>query len=415
MMSARASGRSVVWAAAKRTALWTFEHRMLAVAHIAFIALIFIPEGDRTSRSVGLPFLLLMGGLGLISPGRRSLTWSNVLLACAVYLLALLGSSLADADASWEAIWREFRISMLILMFLVITGSLLAAFPGFHRWLFLGAGTVAALAAAANIYLFFEHLLPSEIHSLSDVRLLASIGMPEYANSTNISATYAVMLAAVIAIIAARPPLWQRALLIADALLLWAGVLLTQSRSAYAAVFVAVAVVIATTVRRHRSLALSILATTSLLALAFPLVREVAFGRGSSFRLEVWSKFLDLIIQRPWVGYGPFNRTTITVGDGYVLDQAHNLVLSAWFRGGIVGAAAMAFILLGGIVWSHRHWKQTKIATPLVVMTTIAIAGMFDYQLLVTYPTWPWPTFWLPFGLSIGAEMASRARQRAPS
>jgi O-Antigen ligase len=412
-MSARVGGLSAVWAIVKQTALWTFEHRMLAVAHIAFLALIFFPDGDRISRTAGLPFLLLMAGLGLISPGRRSLTYSNVLLACAVYLLALLGASLADADASWAAIWREFRISTLILMFVAITGSLVSAFPSFPRWLFLGVGTIAALAAAANIYLFFEYLVPAEGVSLSEIRLLASIGMPEYANSTNISATYAVMLAGVVATLTAWPPLWQRALLMVDATVLGAGVLLTQARSAYVAMLMVFAVLLTTSARRYRYLALGTLAVACVVTFAFPVAREVVFARGESFRLEVWSKFADLIMQRPWLGYGPFDPTTIVVGDGYILDQAHNLVLSAWFRGGIAGAVAMAFIICGGIVWSHRHWTETGSPIPLAVMTAIATAGMFDYQLLVTYPTWPWPTFWLPFGLSIGAEMASRLRAQA--
>ena len=54
--------------------------------------------------------------------------------------------------------------------------------------------------------------------------------------------------------------------------------------------------------------------------------------------------------------------------------------------------------------------KALAVLTPVIasVMATIAVAGMFDYQLMVTAPTWPWVTFWLPFGLAIGAEMAVR-------
>jgi hypothetical protein len=30
--------------------------------------------------------------------------------------------------------------------------------------------------------------------------------------------------------------------------------------------------------------------------------------------------------------------------------------------------------------------------------------GMFDYNLLITPPDWPWVTFWLPIALAVGAE-----------
>ena len=90
-------------------------------------------------------------------------------------------------------------------------------------------------------------------------------------------------------------------------------------------------------------------------------------------------------------------------------------MLSAWFRGGIVGACAMGFILCGGILWARRYWLCHGDVVPLCVMVTIAMAGMFDYQLLVTYPTWPWVTFWLPFGLCVGAEMATRKAQQGAS
>ena len=162
-------------------------------AQIACLCLIFAPYGDQLSRSVGLPFLLLMAGFGLLSPGRQSVAYSHVLLACIVYLVAMTLASLAAADAPLADVWRQFRISVLIVAFLAITGSLVAAFPGFPRVLFLVLGTVGALSAAINIFLFSKYMVPTG-SSLFDFRLIASIGMPAYANSTNISATYAVSI-----------------------------------------------------------------------------------------------------------------------------------------------------------------------------------------------------------------------------
>lgn len=400
---------------AKRLAGWAYDRRLLAIALIALVMVVFVPHGERIARAIGLVLVLPLAGLGLVVPGwRHGLAFSVVLLACGAYLCALLASSVAG-DAAWPLLSRQLIPSIAIPVFLAITGSLLVAFPGFPRWLFLGAGTAAAIITGINIYLFFEHLQPANYPALSDVRLVATLGMPGYTNSTNISATCAVMFAGTVAAAlgsGARP--WQRTLLLADAGVFLAAIVLTQARSAALAVLAVLLVLALTAPRRFRYPALAGLAACCLLPLAIPLVMETVLARGASLRPEVWSAFLRLIAEKPWIGYGPFSSVTITVGDGYVLDQAHNLVLSAWFRGGVAGAVAMTCILGAGTWWSLRYWRSTGDRLPLCVTAAVLTAGMLDYQLLATYPTWPWPTFWLPFGLAAGAEMACRKRSRRP-
>ena len=396
----------------KRLALWTFQRRMLMAAQIACLCLIFAPYGDQLSRFVGLPFLLLLAGFGLLSPGRQSVVYSNVLLACFVYLAAMTLASLIAADAPQADVWRQFRISVLIVAFLATTGSLVAAFPAFLRVLFPIVGTVGALSAAINIFLFYEYMVPAS-SSLLDFRLIASIGMPDYANSTNISATYAVLFVGVVCtILRTRPAVWLRAILAVDATILATGMLLTQARSAWLGSFVGLAILALTGSRRTRVAGIAMLLAAIVISLANPVLREALMARGSSSRFEVWSKFIGLIAARPLVGYGSFSPVGIIAAGYYFLDQAHNLVLSAWFRGGIASAFAMMYILFGGTYWSYRYWALTGEVIPLCVMTTIVSAGMLDYQLLATYPAWPWVTFWLPFGLSIGAEMAWRIKTR---
>lgn len=403
------------WFAASigRVALWTFEHRMLAAAHIGFVALILLPGGEWLSRYLGLPVLLLMAGFGLLSPGRRSLVYSNVLLACALYLVAMTMASLVEGDVSWSEVGRQFRVSVLIVAFLAITGSLVAAFPNFPRWLFLGAGTVCAAIAAANIYLFVQYLPNLPGTSVSEFRLISRIGMDEYYNSTNISATYAVMFIGVAASLSyERIRSWKSSILILDAGILGTGILLTQARSAILATFIGLIVLSFRFSRRSRWSLVAVAATAICAGFAIPAIREAILARGTSLRFEVWQQFLGLIMQKPWFGFGSFSPAGITTGDGIFLDQAHNLVLSAWFRGGVASAAAMAFILVAGILWCRRHWQASGDIVPLSVAAVILTAGMFDYQLMATYPTWPWVTFWLPFGLSIGAEMAARIDRR---
>ena len=299
----------------KRLALWTFQRRILMAAQIVCLCLLFLPYGDRLSRSVGLPFLLLIAGLGLLSPGRKSVVYSNVLVACVVYLTAMALASLAAADAPLLDVWRQFRISVLIVAFLVVTGSLVAAFPAFPRVLFLTLGTAGALNAVINIFLFFKYMV-ADASRWTDIRLITSIGMPEYANATNISATYAILFVAVVStIFRTWPTVWLRVILVIDATILAVGILLTQARSAWLASLVGLAILAVTGPRRTRVAGIVVLLAAIAFSLATPVVREALMARGSSFRFEVWSKFIDLIAARPLVGYGSFSPLGI-IADG---------------------------------------------------------------------------------------------------
>jgi O-antigen ligase len=77
--------------------------------------------------------------------------------------------------------------------------------------------------------------------------------MPAYANSTNISATYAVLFVGIVAVILrSRQPIYLKAVLAVDAAILAVGILLTQARSAWLASLVGVAILALTGSRRTR-------------------------------------------------------------------------------------------------------------------------------------------------------------------
>jgi O-antigen ligase len=394
-------------------AAWVYHRELLKAATLIFLAVIFFSQSGAEARTLFYAALLPLAGIGLLSPGRRYLANSVVLWACLVYLLAMLVASAVQPDAQLEDVWDQFQQSTLIVAYLLIVASLVACYPHFPRQLFLFVGIAVAISAALNIYLFFAHLAPAGDLAVQHYRLKSSIGMAAYANSTNISATYAVFFIGTLATLArAELSTRIRYVLALGCAVLLVAVALTQSRSALVAVLAGMIVLALTASSRNVLRGTLAMLAGVVCALAIPVVRHVLFLRGSGHRFEVWAKFWPLIEKHPLTGYGSFSPLGITLDNGTFLDQAHNLVLSGWFRGGIVSAVAMAAILAGGLYWSWRYWRATRQIVPLSVMVTIATAGMFDYQLLVTYPNWPWVTFWLPFGLCAGAEMAWRNLQR---
>jgi len=139
-----------------------------------------------------------------------------------------------------------------------------------------------------------------------------------------------------------------------------------------------------------------------------PPVQEAFLARGQSYRLEMWERYLAMAKDTLLLGYGHWSDIRITMHDGYIVDQPHNLVLWAQIHGGILAAVAVIVMLLGGIYWSVRYQKKTADPLPLCVVVTMIAYGMVEVGLISTDPAWTWVTFWLPIGICIGAELVAR-------
>lgn len=341
----------------------------------------------------------------------RRLPRSIVLIAVTAYLLALTLASAMQPDATPRLIRRLLQFDLEIVAFVAATALLTATSRQFLRLASLGLAAVVAASALVNVAMFLP-TLPADAAALLGWRLMAVLGMPEYANSTNIGATYAVVLAIAVATLAtlARKRAERVALAIATVILAVA-LVLTQARGAAAGALCGLAALAATQSHRIR---LAIAAGGLLLVavlVATPLGHDW-IERGMSYRPEVWTTFLAKAAERPLLGWGVHTDLTVTIPSGLALDQAHNLVLSGLVRGGAGAAVAMAVILVGGLAWSIRLVRAGGSPLPLCAMVTMTVAGMVDYNLLITRPAWPWLTFWLPIGLAAGAELAVRADGR---
>jgi O-antigen ligase len=401
-----------------KVASWSYRLRLTEIACIALVGLIFFSQRDAAARFVFVALVVPLAALGLLSPARFRLRFSTIMVAWALYLLAMLMASFLDASAVGQALWVQSELSVYTFLFMLIIGGLVAAYDDFTDRFFFLAGGLVASSALVNIILFFDSRMLEGypiVHLMDYGRLMTSIGMPAYANSTNIGTTYGVFAIGTLATaIRGRLGSVPRLCLLTATCILLVAVLLTQARGAILGVLVGVAVLVLTKKPKLFVWGAGAVAALIVLLLLGSRFQQLFLERGLSSRPEVWEKFWGLITERPWTGYGSFNPIGIVLDNGNFLDQAHNLVLSAWFRGGAASALAMAYILLGGIYWARRYWLTTRNAVPLCVMVTVAAAGMVDYQLLITSPTWPWVTFLLPFGLCVGAEMAARRRSERP-
>lgn len=122
-----------------------------------------------------------------------------------------------------------------------------------------------------------------------------------------------------------------------------------------------------------------------------------------SSRLTLWRNVLDLIAQRPWLGWGwgeldYAHYMTLYEGPRFcdILDNAHNLPLHLAVELGVPAALVFCGLCLWALM-AQRPWRETD---PLRQMAWMVLAVIALHSLL-EYPLWYGP-FQLACGLSLG-------------
>ena len=344
--------------------------------------------------------------------------FSIVLLATFVYLLSMNLSSWSQPGAALRMVDQQWAYAGQILLFMACFAIAVRTWSGFLPRFVTAFATMVAVSALYNMIVYLSDV--PFTGNLPAFRLINSLGMPGYTNSTNISATYASLFVASAAVIVdSRLSRLVRYWMLPVALILLAAVILTQARSAYFGITVGLMLVLWGAPYAFRRAALFSFVTGIALGvvalLALPQTRAAVVERGTSYRPEIWKVYAGKALEKPLLGHGGLSNIDIQIRDDIVIDQPHNLVLSAQIRGGIFCALAMITLLIGSLYWSAQFLKLHGEVIPLAMVATIATAGMFDYNLLITAVTWPWVTFWLPFGICAGAEITVKQCSQPPA
>ena len=120
-------------------------------------------------------------------------------------------------------------------------------------------------------------------------------------------------------------------------------------------------------------------------------------------RLLLWGNVLELIAQRPWLGWGWGELSYAHFTHPYagprfveILDNAHNLPLQLAVELGVPAAVALC-VGFAALVLSARPWRARD---PLQLLAW-AVLGAIGLHSLLEYPLWYGP-FQLVFGLCLG-------------
>ncbi len=122
-------------------------------------------------------------------------------------------------------------------------------------------------------------------------------------------------------------------------------------------------------------------------------------SRGSSHRLQIWSRTLELIRQRPLFGHGLAANLDLPG-----ITFPHDLYLSVLFYSGAVGFVLFALLC----VWvSLALWRGARGAERLwmaALWVDALLSGLTDLGQITKGPGPMWFIFWLPVGLVLAKE-----------
>lgn len=192
------------------------------------------------------------------------------------------------------------------------------------------------------------------------------------------------------------------------------------------AALVAVAVALARRWGRRGRIAvpvggLALLGAAAVAAVVFrePLLRLAGRSADLTNRLDIWQTVLDLVAQRPvlgwgWVGYwppwvAPFDDLVVIRGVHYL--QAHNAWLDAALQVGLVGAVVLLALVTLAVARSWRmavRGADALAAVPVVVLAALVVHSLAESRLLIEIG-------WTLLVLGAAWTVRGRADTRAPA
>jgi O-antigen ligase len=327
-----------------------------------------------------LPMLVLV----VMRPRRALDICSLPLMPWVIALLAWGWLSLAWSHAPHRG--DEAARNLSVLLFLIACQWVFGGNASRTRRLLVGCGMTLAAVAVVDMLQF-------ALHPPTDGRL---IGIGVMANA-NLAA--AGMGAALIWLWPWRFEHWGWIVTKWMAVgVLAMFVLLTFTRSAWAALFVALMAM--TVCRGDRRAWLYAVAICLLGVLGVVLGYAVLMQRGWSLRPQIFAGALELFLKHPLLGLGQGTSFTIHAGVE-VLDHAHNMFAQLAIELGLPAVLLWAGIWLavGWRAWRARHSDPGLLVFGLWVFGSIAVE--FDLPHLLDSPRPGWLITWLPLALSL--------------
>lgn len=123
------------------------------------------------------------------------------------------------------------------------------------------------------------------------------------------------------------------------------------------------------------------------------------FAQRDSYRLMIWQHAFELIVQKPWQGYGLHAKFVMDGVPGAV--NPHNLFISTLYYTGIAGLGLLLVPLLTAFVIAFRGRRTPYHQLCLILLVHAVVACLTNYGQVVKAPAPLWTIYWLPIAMAL--------------
>ncbi len=347
-----------------------------------------------------LAWIAVTGSMASILPAGIDKRMLITVVSLIVYLSI---SAVWSPGASAVIIGKSFANACLLLAFILGIVWTSTCYPDFLKWFLIITTLSAAVSAVYSIYLYFS--LP-DYHPLIEERLYA-LGRLRNPVIGALSYGIAAVICVNLLLVQAGPVRWLW--LICLCVLLY-GTLLTETRSAWIGLIIAIPVSIIAQNRldrRKRYLALSLFLMAVLVTLVTTWLGgywDEMLHRAASFRPEIWLRVLeDTFSANPLIGKGIAAGSKMEI-NGILFQHAHSIYFATFFYGGLAGLGLLLALLVS-CIYPFRNRSASDLS--VLALSGLAFAGsalFFDGDRLLTKVSYMWMVFWLPVSLCLLAS-----------
>jgi len=334
------------------------------------------------------PFLLSYPWRGLAADLR------SPPLALAFALLLSLDLSLSwSAGVAADDVRKILGQTLYVAAFLLLGMQLFRRYPDLAGRLFRVLGWVVLVAGIGSIIWYYQS------HPFPQARL-GAWGRLQHAGWASMLYGLVGLWCLLQLVEGSNTRPWPRRIwLWAVALTALTVMLLSQSRGPLAALLLTL-LIAGLLSRNWRLLSGFVLLGLGLalltLAGGFDPVAMLTREGGDSHRLEIWGQAWDQIRSSPWLGLGILAEPQFPTSNRQISPHPHNLLLSAWFYGGVPALLLFLALLLTTLWAGLKLWRRQR----RIELLALTLYGLFylmtDGYKFISSP-WPnWLYYWLP-------------------
>jgi len=158
----------------------------------------------------------------------------------------------------------------------------------------------------------------------------------------------------------------------------------------------------------------SLIAVCTALCLALSVLLfhpETLTNRGLSYRPDIWLKTVELILEKPWFGYGFDHHLLITLEpSGLAFNDPHNIELAVLLSGGLAGLLLWLTLYAVALIYSWRNRRDALVLTASALVVFGLAAGLTEGRDFLSRPKEHWFLIWIPLALLSAVWLSRTAR-----